>query len=59
MFQPFLEDTRARLPHVPLWNPYIMGGRPYLGNAQSAVFSPFNLPAYVLPFWDSLASSPP
>jgi hypothetical protein len=55
LFQPFLEYTRAALPDIPLWNPHIMGGRPFLGNAESAVFSPFSLPAYVLPFLDSLA----
>jgi len=55
LFEPFLQTTRATLPHVPLWNPYIMGGRPYLADAQSAVFSPFNVPGYVLPFWRSLA----
>ena len=27
---------------------------PFLANAQSAVFSPFTLPAYVLPFWTAL-----
>jgi hypothetical protein len=53
-FQPFLAYTRDRLPHIPLWNPYIEGGRPFLANMQSAVFSPFSLPAYVLPFWWSL-----
>jgi hypothetical protein len=55
VFQPFLQHTRRELPHVPLWNPSLMGGRPYLANAQSAVFSPFSAPAYVLPFWRSLA----
>jgi hypothetical protein len=54
-FQPYLETTRASLPDIPLWNPYLMGGRPYVGNAQSAVFSLFSVPAYVLPFWHSLA----
>lgn len=53
-FQPFLRYTRASLPQVPLWNPYVMGGRPFLADAQSAVFSPFNIPAYILPFWFSL-----
>jgi hypothetical protein len=53
-FQPFLQYTRSRLPDTPLWNPYVEGGRPYLANAQSAVFSPFSAPAYVLPFWRSL-----
>jgi Bacterial membrane protein YfhO len=55
VFQPFLQHTRAELPHVPLWNPHISAGRPYLANAQSAIFSPFSWPAYVLPFWKSLA----
>ncbi|HEY7599122.1 MAG TPA: hypothetical protein VH741_04270, partial [Candidatus Limnocylindrales bacterium] len=54
VFQPFLEKTRERLPDIPLWNPYIMAGRPYLANSQSAVFSPFNVPGYVLPLWRSL-----
>jgi Bacterial membrane protein YfhO len=55
LFQPMLQTTRASLTHIPLWNPYIMGGRPYVADAQSAVFSVFSLPAYVLPFWRSLA----
>ena len=54
-FLPFLQYTRERLPDIPLWNPHIMGGRPFLANAQSAIFSPFSAPAYVLPFWRSLA----
>src|SRR4051812_17897133 len=53
-FQPFLAYTRARLPEIPLWNPYIEGGRPFNANMQSAIFSPFSWPAYVLPFWWSL-----
>ena len=40
VFVPFARWTRERLPDVPLWNPHIMGGRPFVGNAQSAVFSP-------------------
>jgi hypothetical protein len=54
-FQPFLLQTRAALPDIPLWNPHVMGGRPFLANSQSAMFSPFSVPAYVLPFWHSLA----
>jgi hypothetical protein len=53
-FQPFLAYTRSRLPDIPLWNPYIEGGRPFNANMQSAIFSPFSWPAYVLPFWWSL-----
>ena len=55
MLQPFMQHTRAALPDIPLWNPHIMGGRPFHANLQSATLSPFSLPAYVLPFWDSLA----
>jgi hypothetical protein len=53
-FQPFLAYTRSRLPDIPLWNPYVEGGRPFNANMQSAIFSPFSWPAYVLPFWWSL-----
>lgn len=28
---------------IPLWNPYIFCGSPFLANAQSAIFYPFNL----------------
>jgi hypothetical protein len=54
-FQPALQATRDSLPDVPLWDPYILSGRSFLGDPQSAVFSPFSVPAYVLPFWKSLA----
>jgi Bacterial membrane protein YfhO len=54
-FQPALEATRRALPDVPLWDPYILGGRSFLGDPQSAVLSPFSAPSYGLPFWDSLA----
>jgi hypothetical protein len=55
LVQPFLRYTRADFPHVPLWNPHLMSGRPLLADGQSAVLAPFNLPAYILPFWKSLA----
>lgn len=51
VFQPFAEWARGQLP---LWNPHIMGGRPFVANAQSALFSPFTWPVLVLPFWWSL-----
>jgi hypothetical protein len=53
--QPFLRYTRERLPDIPLWNPLILGGFPFVADAQSAVFSPFSVPSYVLPFGLSLA----
>jgi hypothetical protein len=55
VFEPYFEFSKAAMPDVPLWNPHIMGGRPYLANAQSAIFSPFTLPAYVIPLDKALA----
>lgn len=57
VFQPMLQYTRSVLPQVPLWNPYLMAGRPLLADGQSAVFSVFSIPSYVLPFWKSLAAA--
>jgi Bacterial membrane protein YfhO len=51
VFQPFAEWSRGQFP---LWNPHIMAGRPFVANAQSALFSPFTWPMLVLPFWWSL-----
>ena len=42
--------TQGRLP---LWNPYVSGGLPFVGNAQSALFSPFNILGYLLPLYSS------
>ncbi|MGI8558499.1 MAG: hypothetical protein ACR2ND_09350, partial [Solirubrobacteraceae bacterium] len=54
VMQPFTQYVEQRLPSIPLWNPYIQGGRPLLADGQSAVFSPFSVPAYLLPFFSSL-----
>lgn len=53
-FQPFIEYARAQFPGVPLWNPHVMAGRPFVANSQSALFSPFTWPSLILPFWWSL-----
>jgi hypothetical protein len=42
---------------VPLWNPYNGTGSPHLANYQSAVFSPFSIPFYVLGFRVALIAS--
>ena len=34
---------------IPLWNPYLLSGTPFLANAQSALFYPLNALYYVLP----------
>ena len=52
---PLQQEVKRRLPEPALWNPYIQGGRPLLADAQSAPFSLFSLPSYVLPFYTSLA----
>ena len=52
--QPFVHYTARTLPHIPLWDPYIMGGRPFAANAQSQIFGPYTWPAYVLGFWTAL-----
>ncbi len=38
---------------IPLWNSNNFSGNPHLANFQSAVFSPFNLLFFVLPFIDA------
>jgi Bacterial membrane protein YfhO len=51
----FVRHAKSELPHVPLWNPHIMAGRPFLADMQSQVLSPFSVPAYAMPFYESLA----
>ena len=36
-------DQAVRQRVLPLWNPYVMGGLPYLGTAQTGVLYPFTL----------------
>ena len=52
VIQPWLLYNRDRLRagHLPLWNPYNGSGMPHLANYQSATFSLFTLPFYVLDF---------
>lgn len=42
-----------KLGQVPRWNPYQFSGTPLLANVQSAVFSPFNIFFFILPFIDA------
>ena len=53
--QPFLRAVKRSFPDVPLWNPWITTGRPFLADAQSAPFSPFNLPALFMDTFKALA----
>jgi hypothetical protein len=54
-FHPWKVFARRSIAHgqLPLWNPYTDGGVPFVGNAQSALFSPFNLASYLLPLYPS------
>jgi hypothetical protein len=57
--QPWLMFNRDELRsgHLPLWNTYNGAGCPHLANYQSAVFSPFSLPFYVLSVRAALVAS--
>jgi hypothetical protein len=46
-------ERALREGYLPLWNPYSSGGMPFVGNAQSAVFGPFNLIGYLFPLESS------
>jgi len=39
--------------NIPVWNPYSFSGTPHLANYQSAVFSPFNILFFFMPFIDA------
>jgi hypothetical protein len=51
-YYPWWQHAREALRSgsVPQWNPYALAGTPFYANAQSALFSPFNVPMWVLPF---------
>ena len=57
--EPWLMFNRDELAagRVPLWNPLNGAGAPHLANYQSAVFSPFSWPYYVLSFKAALLVS--
>lgn len=38
---------------IPWWNPYSFSGNPHVADFQTAVFSPFNLLFFILPFIDA------
>jgi len=50
-FYPWKQFTMRSLAEgrLPLWNPFINGGQPFLANGQSALFSPFNMLSYMAP----------
>ncbi len=52
-----LAHRLIRMGQIPLWNPYAYAGLPFVGNAQSALFSPFNLLGYLFPFYPSFTAA--
>lgn len=38
---------------IPWWNPYSFSGSPHIADIQTAVFSPFNILFFILPFIDA------
>jgi hypothetical protein len=49
-FYPYKDAAAAaiRSGRLPLWNPYLFTGVPFLANPQTAIFYPLNLPSYFL-----------
>lgn len=47
--------TNIQTGHVPLWNPYIFSGIPFLANMQSSVFYPLGILFYIIPFINAFA----
>ncbi|MBU1261959.1 YfhO family protein [bacterium] len=39
---------------IPLWNPYLAGGMPFLANLQSCIFYPPSILIYLLPYYAGL-----
>jgi len=39
----------VRAGEIPLWDPHIVAGQPFLADPQTALFSPFTFPFYFLP----------
>ncbi len=44
----FIQDSLAN-GELPLWNPYILTGQPFLANGQHSAYYPFSLIFYLLP----------
>ncbi|HEY3765003.1 MAG TPA: hypothetical protein VGL44_07575, partial [Gaiellales bacterium] len=51
-YVPWLHYARGSLRSgvLPQWNPDVLSGAPFLANQQSTLFSPLNLPVWLLPF---------
>ena len=56
-FIPNMLQARSDLSHgvLPLWTPYVGGGRPLFASQVDALLFPLTWLAFLLPFWTSLA----
>ncbi len=54
LMRPFFVDE-VRSGNLPLWNPHIFSGTPYVGVFQTAVFHPFGLIYFVLPLANAIS----
>jgi hypothetical protein len=46
----FFAAENIRSGNIPLWNPYLASGVPFLANLQSSIFYPLSVIYYILPF---------
>ena len=46
----FFAAETIRNGNIPLWNPYLASGVPFLANLQSSIFYPLSVIYYILPF---------
>lgn len=58
-FFPLKQYAAERLAHgeLPLWNDRLFLGAPFLANIQTALFYPFDVLFFVLPFWKAINAS--
>lgn len=45
----FLVENFYKFSSIPLWNPYLFGGAPFIGNSQVGFFYPINILYFLLP----------
>jgi hypothetical protein len=43
-------NEAIRSGYIPLWNPYVSCGAPFLANLQTAIFNPLKIVFYILPY---------
>ncbi|MDM8521400.1 oligosaccharide flippase family protein [Anaerolineales bacterium HSG6] len=48
VWKQFIRDRLAQ-GEIPLWNPYILAGQPFLANGQHSAYYPFSILFYILP----------